>query len=421
MAFTTNKQLIIITKNINNSKCFNKIFTKKYSRKLLFTNNQILESPLKNLSKQTNKHLIIKFQSKPLVTTSLANNLSTQYFQIKSNSNLNNKNLHTKVNKHLTKSINGNINSNFLMKIGNKTSNPHIKCCNLLYNSTKLNFHDIVYAKEKFSTIKQRLDTNRLVLCSDFDYTLTQKFDCKGFELCTSVSVLLDSTLISDSFKKRNNELFEEYTPYETNLDIDEKLRQTKIIEWYTKNLRIIINEKLTKAKLREIAIEVGSKLKFRTKLDKLLEIVINKRIPFCVITAGLKDVVEELLLRDFNEQILWLKDNGLFTVFGNTLVFDEQGESVDYGELVTTFNKGEFIRDKVCFGDERNQFIMLGDHIWDADAINYFKGEKFRFGFANFSNEIITESIKYTEFQKRFDLFLLNDGSFDAIIKLLS
>lgn len=267
--------------------------------------------------------------------------------------------------------------------------------------------------------VSNKIDLSRLLIVSDFDYTLTKRYvgddDTLNF---TTFSLIENSSLITKEFKEANKDLFMKYHKFEANYSIDEDLRKALMTEWFINNSGYLLKEKLRTESFQFIAKEAHNRLIFREGIKKFFNILIKYNIPLYIISAGLQDSVDALLDRDFKLDIDKLKERGLLVSIGNKMLFDENGVNYGFDEHVYSFNKGEIIKDRIKH-KEKDQFIIIGDNIWDVKALDYLEGDKLRVGFGNFKN-ISYDSEKFLKFTDTYDLTIVNDGSFDPIIDLL-
>ena len=106
-----------------------------------------------------------------------------------------------------------------------------------------------------------------VVILSDFDYTITQRYnylDNKCYE--SSYSFYDESILDGDQelFNQKQDILYKEYGQYEFNTSYDYKLRLRKMEEYYSKSLDLYINKKFKKEKIPEMIKKIRSKFEFR-------------------------------------------------------------------------------------------------------------------------------------------------------------
>lgn len=304
------------------------------------------------------------------------------------------------------------------------TINLNYKSNNYLNSSiNKRNIHDIIYCKQPYNELKEIINTDKLMIFSDFDYTITKRYTKDFKDVINTISILQESSLMPESYKKQYLQIYDHYKMYEIRLDLDEDYRKSQITKWFKEIAKLIITENISHELINEICKAADkSKMLFREEFAGFLTIIEEKEIPFVIVTAGISDVVDCLLTIYFEERYLSLKKKNLITIIGNSLRHSDANKedfSIHDVEIINTFNKADVLKNKVSQRD-KTQIMMLGDHMWDADAINYFIGEKIRFGFGNFTDVIINTDPKYAEFVRRYDILVINDGTFKMVNKLL-
>lgn len=280
-------------------------------------------------------------------------------------------------------------------------------------------YHDITHSASKILLSKPFINLSRLIVFSDFDHTLTRKY-CPdtGNDIYTTFSLIENSSLISKEFKEENRRLFRLYHKYEVDTSIDVETRQKFSREWLGLNQISLLKEGLTKDSFKHMAEEAGRRVTFRSHVKEFLQWIYQHNIPLYVISAGIQDSLDALLERDFNPELTKLKEKDLFTSIGNKLLFDEKGNHIGFSEEVYSYNKGDIMKNKVHHSG-RDQFLMLGDHLWDINALDSFNGDKFTIGFANFNGKDIS-CPSFGKFISTYDLTIINDGSFSTVLSFL-
>lgn len=281
-------------------------------------------------------------------------------------------------------------------------------------------FTDLIqYNSGKAKEVSNKIDLSRLLIVSDFDYTLTKKYSTEDEILnYTTFSLIENSSLISNEFKRANKELFSKYHKFEANYNLNEDFQKALMTEWFICNSGYLLDEKLRVDSFAQIAREAENRLVFREELKNFFKILLKHNIPLYIISAGLQDSVDALLDRDFRADIDKLKEKGLLISVGNKMLFDDKGENYGFDEHVYSFNKGEVIKDRIKHKD-KEQFIIIGDNIWDVKALDYLNGDKLRIGYGNFK-QTKQDKDKFKKFTDVYDLTIVNDGSFKPINDLL-
>ena len=229
-----------------------------------------------------------------------------------------------------------------------------MKCSSILNSKTLKSFisnHSILEKLEKFNLnvntiISNIKNTNgKIAIISDFDYTLTKRFDLNN-DLTTyysSYCVFENAKIISDEYRKKNQEMFNKYHKYETDLSIDYEIRNEFVLKWYRDNLDLIVNEDINRNHFIDMVEQSHEKLIFRNGILELFEIVREYNIPFFIISGGLYEIIEDalkIIVPFYNS----LKTDNLITIIANKFIFEETTEKlIGYQEpIVYTFNKGD-------------------------------------------------------------------------------
>lgn len=299
------------------------------------------------------------------------------------------------------------------------------------FSNASITTTDIIHHKTCLKTTNKQFDLSKLVIFSDFDYTITNKYELSKFEkntdnpqvlnnIYTSFSLIENSGKISERYKLENKKLFDKHNPIDENpfLEVEYKKENSKI--WLRANKQLLLEEKLTNKCLDNVVKYANKDLiRFRKGFDRFLDFIDKHNIPFYVISAGIQDSIDAMMNYYFKNQIESLKSKDLYTSIGNKFIFNDKGQHIGFEEEeVYVFNKGEVIKNKMKHTD-KNQFIMIGDHLWDVFALDSFEGQKVTFGFGNFNKNYL-EHPNYTTFIDNFDISIVNDGSFDSIVDII-
>lgn len=260
-----------------------------------------------------------------------------------------------------------------------------------------------------------------LVIISDFDYTLTKRFSSSDennrVQYLCGFGFYDHCPNLPESFRKGSEQLKEKYIKYENDLSVPYETRDkyTKIL--YEEDLRLIAELHLDKSFLLSNLEDTIKKkpFYFRKGVKKFIEFIINNKIPFVIISGGIKETIEATL-----ELLIGQPLPSNIQIISNEFIYDEKNKTKDFKTpLIYTFNKAEIIshRIKEIIKEEdlkNKEILFLGDHINDIDAIKDLKPkDKVGIVFNNYFNQY-----KYLE---KYDCVINNEGSFDYINELLS
>jgi len=196
------------------------------------------------------------------------------------------------------------------------------------------------------SIIKKIKDTNgKIVIMSDFDFTLTRKFDLNDNKInyFSTYCVFENFNQTSDNYKINSQELYNNYHKYETDELLDFPTRNGLVLKWYKDNLDLIVGENLTKSHFEDMIDHSHEKFYFRQGIIELFELVLEYKISFYIISGGLHDIIEHSLKAVIPFYNL-LEENKLINIIANKFIYDEKTQKmIGYQEpIVYTFNKGE-------------------------------------------------------------------------------
>ncbi|KAF8369315.1 hypothetical protein HHK36_032671 [Tetracentron sinense] len=239
---------------------------------------------------------------------------------------------------------------------------------------------------------------------ADFDATLTQYW-INGLRGQSSHGLLQQG---NPEYDVKRHELFEYYHPLEFSptIPIEEKAKLME--EWWEKTHSLLIEGGLTydaieksvanaRIAFREGVIELFELLEFFHLLDfpsvlsflsaKGLDSELERGVPVLIFSAGLADIIEEVLRQKLHRCFKNVK------VISNRMVFDKDGNLVAFkGKTIHVLNKNEHALDMAApVNDQlggidgptddnasvkkRTNVLLLGDHIGDlrmSDGLNY-------------------------------------------------
>ncbi len=199
-----------------------------------------------------------------------------------------------------------------------------------------------------------RAGIQKIHFVSDFDRTLTKTKNVKN-EIVTTWAILEDH--LSKKGKKEAESLYNYYRP----LEVAGKMTFKDADFWWIKALEIFIREKI---KWSDIALDVENRMPVRDGVSELFETCEKSKIPFVVISAGIRDVIE-----------LWCQRLGFKpdVILSTDLVFDEAGRLISWKKdsLIHVLNKNEMGHAGVsAISKTRPNAILLGDSLDDAAMV---------------------------------------------------
>ncbi|BBG96890.1 5'-nucleotidase [Prunus dulcis] len=249
---------------------------------------------------------------------------------------------------------------------------------------------------------------------ADFDGTLT-KYRVNGCRGQSSHGLLQQE---NPEYDKKRQELYEHYHPLEFSptIPIEEK---TKLMEeWWTKTHGLLIEGGLTYDGIRQSVAD--STIAFREGVVELFEFLEERDIPILIFSAGLADIIEEVLRQKIHRLFKNVK------IVSNRMIFDNNGH-LSYMPLTTMRSildnvGGKTIHNAPTYENAsvktRRNVLLLGDHIGDlgmSDGLNYEN----RISWDFCKNDNVENSLD--SYRKTFDIVYLNDAPMWGVVKLVS
>lgn len=170
----------------------------------------------------------------------------------------------------------------------------------------------------------------------------------------------------------------------------------------------------------------------FRDGITRLFEILDEDGVPLLIFSAGLADIIEEVLRQKLHRVFPNVR------VVSNRMEFDENGDLTGFkGRIIHVLNKNEHALemamplhndDGTLVGDKgipnagasivqgRSNVLLLGDHLGDlgmSDGVDY--ENRISIGFLNENVENWLDTYK-----EAFDIVVLNDGSLESVVELV-
>ncbi|XP_031258905.1 7-methylguanosine phosphate-specific 5'-nucleotidase A [Pistacia vera] len=276
--------------------------------------------------------------------------------------------------------------------------------------------------ENKISAIRSA-GPSKLQVIADFDATLT-RYWINGSRGQSSHGLLKQG---NPEYDAKRHALFEYYHPLEfsPHIPIEEK---TKLMEeWWGKTHALLVEGGLTYDAIKTSV--ANASIAFREGVVELFEFLEERDIPVLVFSAGLADIIEEVLRQKVH------KSFKNFKIVSNRMIFNEDGCLVSFrGKIIHTLNKNEHALDMAAplhdhLGETngpiddnssvktRTNVLLLGDHIGDlgmSNGLNY--DIRISVGFLNDNIENNLDS-----YSKAFDIVYLNDAPMSGVVKLAS
>ncbi|KAL3731884.1 hypothetical protein ACJRO7_028704 [Eucalyptus globulus] len=261
----------------------------------------------------------------------------------------------------------------------------------------------------------------KLQVIADFDATLT-RYWINGRRGQSSHGLLQQG---NPEYNAKRQQLYEYYHPLEFSptIPIDEK---TKLMEeWWEKTHALLVEGGLSYDDIKKSV--ASANIAFREGVVELFEFLEERGIPILIFSAGLADIIEEVLRQKLHRSFRNIR------IVSNRMEFDNDGRLISFkGRTIHSLNKNEHALDMAAplherLGDAngpvddsvsvkmRTNVLLLGDLIGDlgmSDGLNY--ETRISLGFLN---DNIDGSID--SYRKAFDVVYLNDFPMWGVLEL--
>lgn len=229
-------------------------------------------------------------------------------------------------------------------------------------------------------------------IITDFDFTLTEFYITKENSLNQRITshkrslschdVIEHSVYFPEILSSEAKLLSGKYYPIEVNMSISHEERFKAMLSWAYESHEIIVRSQLTEATFIQIiqhAIE-NNIVQLRYKVVDVMKFCENNHIPFLIFSAGVANVLEEILKYETKDEYLFdsKPDIPLFYVISNRCVFNDMNIVDQFLEpTLHVLNKRStyFINDSLFFTSETNQLrkniLLFGDSPGDVHMID--------------------------------------------------
>ena len=269
-----------------------------------------------------------------------------------------------------------------------------------------------------------------LTVVADFDRTITaatvdgqRGLSCHGVIECCGV--------LSKTYRDAMSKAYAKYRPLEVDPTLPRDAKLGYMREWYAVNHNNLVKEDLRRRHL-PIAVRDAACLALREGAATLLSELEAQSVPTLIFSAGLADVLEEVMRQKYDQRFPHLTTH----VVSNRMIFEADSNDVSSGNegksdndrlvgfsepLLHMFNKrfdaiGETAYAKSVLLQKRRCVLLLGDGLGDAAMADGQPADcVIRVGFVN---ERVQESLAH--FSKSFDVLVLNDGPMHVAIDIV-
>lgn len=265
----------------------------------------------------------------------------------------------------------------------------------------KLIMRDPKMVKETLRKIK-REGLSKFKIVSDFDQTLTKSIH-HNRNVEGSFSIVKNPGLMSTQMLQSFERDFQAYKDKISNPEVDKAKKIQNSNAWMADYLGKIIKQNLHTKDVEKILHEAF--FVPRPKLDVFLEMSYKYNVPLYIISAGLSNIIVSMLDHYVN-----LNDYEDFYVYGNEMIFDDEGYLRDFSKPhVHSYLKNQIFQKNQIY---RRNLLLLGDLLHDVNiAKNIVPKSMVSIGFLNYATGYSMRQA-FLDYARKYDIVLITDDS---------
>ena len=230
--------------------------------------------------------------------------------------------------------------------------------------------HHVVF-KDKESYLKKISllkagGAEKLNIVTDFDFTLT-KFHLNGQRGASCHKVIEDCGLLNEDYHHKAQAVQLKYYPLEVDPSLDADTRLKYMIEWVVVAHKLLVDSGLTKHIIEQAVSYMLEKEKvaLRGKVTTFIQQLADKNIPLLIFSAGIADVLEEILRHHI------LINRTLVHIISNRCIFHGPTQELSgfeeptihvFNKRAETFLETDYFKTKDL--DRRSNLILIGDSL---------------------------------------------------------
>ncbi|CAG8510825.1 4940_t:CDS:2 [Acaulospora morrowiae] len=270
---------------------------------------------------------------------------------------------------------------------------------------------DVETTRKKLLKIVEEGFANLHIIC-DYDGTITRFFNSKGERNPASHSILSRSSRLTREYKIEVQKRVDYYYPIEVSTTMTKEEKTPYMVEWWEQAHELLMGQKINREDIKSMVAETDVEL--RPGLDVLINECKSKNVPFLVFSAGLGDVIEQVLV-----------SKNLFHpnmhIVSNKMGFNEKTGICDHFKepMIHVFNKSEVMIKGTPYHatiENRTNVILLGDSTGDLQmSAGIHHDICLSIGFLN---DAIDENLDV--YLRTFDIVVLGDGPMDVVNLIL-
>ncbi|KAE9553038.1 hypothetical protein FO519_003757 [Halicephalobus sp. NKZ332] len=281
-----------------------------------------------------------------------------------------------------------------------------------LLQNPKVKIKDPASVKNKI----QRIITDsydKLLVISDFDYTLSRFKDEKGVRCLTTHAIFDDCTPKDSDLSQKLKVLSKKYIPieFDPHMSVEEKIPHMEA--WWGISHDYIVESKFTYKDIEELV--AAARVYLRDAATEFVRSVEAHNVPLILFSAGIGNIIEIVLKRNLGHVPQTLH------VISNTMHFNEGTVCVGFSKpIIHTFCKNS----SVITGERpffhhirtRNNVLLIGDSLGDIhmDVGIENEGVALKIGFLNFDFDRLMD--KYLDV---YDIVLVDYQSMEVPLEI--
>uniref|UniRef100_A0A915BV64 5'-nucleotidase n=1 Tax=Parascaris univalens TaxID=6257 RepID=A0A915BV64_PARUN len=273
-----------------------------------------------------------------------------------------------------------------------------------LLNNPKVRMRDPSMVERKLKFLVDG-GIDKLLVISDFDYTLSRFHDASGVKCWTTHGVFdAASAVVSSDLGRKVALLKAKYLPieFDPHMSIAEKTPHME--NWWKTAHEHIIEAKFTRQAIEKFV--ETSKIELRDEAEAMVADLCRQNIPLIIFSAGIGNVIDIFMRKKFGK----MPEN--VHIISNMMDFNEEGVVTGFREpLIHTFCKnGSVIKRKRSFFNDantRSNVLLMGDSLGDLNMDVGVAGEMMalKIGFLNFNVDTLLDN-----FLDGYDIVLIDD-----------
>jgi 5'-nucleotidase len=265
---------------------------------------------------------------------------------------------------------------------------------------------------------------DRLVIVADFDRTITSAFvdAAAGVAGSTSHGILESCSVLSPAYRAKAQSLLDKYHPIEFSATLSKEEKLPIMQEWYRQSHALLLEEHISEETIRRAVADAAASIRIRPGFAELRREAASRGIPLVVFSAGLGNVVKEVLRQ-------CVEEGEQLPVVSNWLRFAPGGgHACGFDEpLVHMFNKdGARLLEQLgeaewrAISRGRDTALLLGDGLGDCTMADGLGMRAIaRFGWLNELTRDGQQS-RLPKYMAAYDAVVLADGPMDWLLHLL-